>query len=400
MPVAPKKTADLIKSLCTDIGHEDGASACIKKVVQNNWIVDMNDLKQVPIETFEKWGLPLKLCYKLIEALADDAAADYWKGITSTVNYTLRPKLAKLQGGTVQFLQKKSNPREWAAIKMQNFYRKRQRIKALEAQQEEARLTQPDDDEVAALLGGEDFRRMDADEAHQVRVARAEDKIRRAVRRWKARRERRLRGEDTSSAPTRRFSLTLMSAMTPGVLGPPKDCEVADFLMKLGHDELGYNEGEVTGWVRMVVNQHWIEQMDDIDLIDERHWRAWEVPKKFSDKVKERTTTPAGRVIGSVAGGVTWALGAVFPCFAAKSEVAGPAWFCKTCGTRNIGDAGLCSSCGKPRDSAQHAAHSAASTPSPMGRVSTTNRRAHRASLRDRRRVSLQRESEEDTMTF
>lgn len=400
MPVAPKKTADLIKSLCKELGHEDGATACVKKIVQNNWVVDMNDLKQVPIETFEKWGLPLKLCFKIMEAMADEAAADYWKGLNATVNYTLRPKMAKLQSGTVQFMQKRANPKDWAARKMQAYFRKRQRLKAMKANEDEEKAKHMDDAEMEDLLAGEEFKRMDDNEAHQLREQRAKDKIRRAVRRWKARRERKLRGEDVDGGGIRRFSLLLSHATTPGVLGAPKDCEVTDFLMKLGQDELGFEEEKVTGWVRMIVNQHWIENIEDLDLVDDRHWKAWDVPKKFSDKVRERTTTTTGKVLGAAAGGVGFVLGSIFPCLA-RDEGSGAAWFCKICGTRNAGAAAVCVSCGSPPGSSGYQADSAAAKDkAALQGNAPPSRREQRASVRERRRVSLRRDSEEDTLTF
>merc|ERR1712232_666004 len=101
-------------------------------------------------------------------------------------------------------------------------------------------------------------------------------------------------------------------------------------------------------------------------------------------------------VVGGVFSGVGFVVGHVFPCLASKPDDPPGAWFCKTCGARNNGGVAACASCGSGSTTQQKLATSSASAASPPSQ----SRRAERNSLRDRRRVSLRRDSEEDTMTF
>eukprot|EP00929_Paragymnodinium_shiwhaense_P108063 TRINITY_DN74390_c0_g1_i1.p1 TRINITY_DN74390_c0_g1~~TRINITY_DN74390_c0_g1_i1.p1 ORF type:complete len:365 (-),score=81.24 TRINITY_DN74390_c0_g1_i1:256-1350(-) len=291
-------TKELLQKVCKQLDHEEGARPCIKKLVVEQWLVTVDDLRRVPRLRLEKWGVPLKLVEELCEILIDAEATAVVNNTYAYVNYTLRPSLQLMTAGAMfeslrDDAERRRNPRAWAARKLQQAFR---RWKKEKAKREDAEFVQ----NLYSSLSKNDFCRKSEEEAALLREKRANDKIRRMVRRWQARR----RSGDGDSDRLSIFSvysewmeeyLTMCPSGTGCLVVPAsiracqgalKECEVTRLLRKFAR-KLQRPWEEILPYVHRLVTFNWIETCEDLSLIDEHHWNEWEFPEGLVVLIKE-----------------------------------------------------------------------------------------------------------------
>lgn len=304
------KTQELIRSLCLKLGHEDAATAIVKKIVGENWLEEAEDLAGVARVTLERWEVPLKLVDEIDDYMLDTKATAISSGVSAWVNYTARPALVRMTGisGAMETLrrdaEKRNYPETWAARRLQRWWRRRKN-------ERDQRLLQK---ALRSSLSAEDFKRPTERETERVRRARAEEKIRQAVRQWVERRRaaknsQKGRGKSGSSAsaaaarstpqgksqasPGARLSLrsedgsergtasnSLAAALLRMSRGEVRPCEMA-LAAKRVVAAMGRDEKEMMPHIHRLVTQNWLEELDDLDLVEDRHWQAWGMPEKF-----------------------------------------------------------------------------------------------------------------------
>jgi hypothetical protein len=309
-------TAELIESLCTKLGHKTDAGPSIKKIVTENWLDKADDLRYVPKTRLETWGVPLKLIDEIYDFLAETEADDTVRGLNHFVNYTLRPTVSWILPTTKamdwvndSYLREK-DPELWAALKIQHRFRRRKLLRQREAEAKERK-----NDEV--LYDGEsgDIKRASEEQRYQVRKKRAEAKLRMLIPRWRERRQRRLRDGGTGISESKfgfgdiasmvmteaqdaarakheeLFSApdcgkgTIACHLLKASRATLKNCEVTRALKKISR-ELGKTEIDVIPVIHRLVTLNWIEDLDDLDVVADRHWDAWKIPEKIVVQLK------------------------------------------------------------------------------------------------------------------
>jgi len=277
---AQQNTAQLIQDLCEEIGHSDAAVPCVKKIVQENQLEELDKLHYVPSRVLEDWGVPLKLCHLIYDHIHERSADEIVGGVTSFVNYNLRPSVLRVAGPALDYLQKQTNPETWAAVRLQRAYRRYQRQKL------QKDLVQIRQLEVLAAaqsaLDKKEFRNLSESKRRELRKARAEETLRLFVRRWKAKRAGRKARQgsqardDASKLDENWDGIDLVQSLTRLASDKDMSCEVAELLFKLGGEVL--QEREVKEQVQHLVVENWLEDISDLALVRERHWKAWRTP--------------------------------------------------------------------------------------------------------------------------
>jgi len=301
-------TYHVIHALCVKLDHRDAAASLVKKLVKENWLENVNDLRYVPRRRFEQWGMPLKLIHELNDYFDDMDATAAHQGISSFFNYEIRPGLSWLAGGT-GFLQKlrddaekRRHPQVYAAKVIQQWWR-RCRAERLLADTEGA---------VEEWLCKDDFAVPGERQARERRLRRAQEKLRRFVRRWrKARQEKRSKsGGGTASRAASRaaarasrqndispFEVTRKEGELkddPGSIavalwrlnnGVLKDCEVTRLLWRIGA-AVHRSQEEMEPYAHRLVTLNWLENISDLDLIEEQNWEDWAFPEKIVVLIK------------------------------------------------------------------------------------------------------------------
>merc|ERR1719243_286705 len=78
--------------------------------------------------------------------------------------------------------------------------------------------------------------------------------------------------------------------------GPAKECEVAHLLEDIGReltrtagtgDPSDFGDLDVHRLVRRIVVCNWIEDIEDIHLVDDWHWKEWEIPEKVASRLRK-----------------------------------------------------------------------------------------------------------------
>lgn len=62
--------------------------------------------------------------------------------------------------------------------------------------------------------------------------------------------------------------------------GKVKDCDVSTLLFGICQS-LKLDNEELLPYFHKLVTQNWIEKIDDLDLVEDRHWEAWQFPEKI-----------------------------------------------------------------------------------------------------------------------
>eukprot|EP00928_Gymnodinium_smaydae_P016952 TRINITY_DN1643_c0_g4_i1.p1 TRINITY_DN1643_c0_g4~~TRINITY_DN1643_c0_g4_i1.p1 ORF type:complete len:465 (+),score=99.07 TRINITY_DN1643_c0_g4_i1:93-1397(+) len=318
---AGMSTAEVIRRLCREVGHEEGAAPIVKKLKKEQWLHSMDDLWSVPRERLETFGLPLRL----VEAIAGSrpAASAVYSGegctlrqVRAYLNYSVLPTAARwfdMPGG-IKSLQddaeRRRNPDLWATRKLQRAYRRRRsaRRRREEGRRLEAAMKaelEEDEYECKARL------RSPA-EAAALRDARARERLARLARQWRQRRkaeaaaEAQAAGEAEAPATTstRRKSRSYeeaerIAALNTSGLGSAvsaatsrrcrgrlKDCEVTK-LMKLFAKQIGRDWELVEPHAHQLVTFNWLESAEDLQLIEHRHWVAWNMPEVLAVMIRD-----------------------------------------------------------------------------------------------------------------
>lgn len=298
-------TRDLIHTLCSKLDHEDKSTLIIKKLVQENWLEKVEDLHYVPRSRLERWEVPLKLVDEIYDFVIEQEANAFSNGVSAWVNYSLRPTIDHYMSGpiasNIEWLrddaEKRNNPDVWAAKRMQRWYRRRKRRRL---QEKDSQLM------TLALMEANDsseFSRLDDKENYRRRRERAMVKIRIAVRAWVTRlREKKRRGQATSSKGRGKgkddgAKQNSQSADTgcPGLAvlllrhseGKAKDCEVRRLLLKVFQVVKHGEEDKNLIFLHRLVTQNWIEEMDDLELIEDKHYEEWQFPEKVVVLLKQ-----------------------------------------------------------------------------------------------------------------
>jgi len=272
-----RSTAQLIQDLCEEIGHADGAVPCVKKIVQENQLDELDKLHYVPARVLEDWGVPLKLCHLMYDHLHEQSADDIVGGVNSFVNYSLRPSVLRAAGGALDFMQKRADPETWAALRLQRWFRRRKQQKDLATLRQMEVLAA-----AQSALDKKEFRNLSESKRREMRKARAEDTLRLFVRRWKARRAARQSAGKAAKAGGRKLSfddvdgIDLVNSLSRLSTGKESSCEVAEMLYKMAGEVL--QQREVDEQVQHLVVENWLEDVSDIALVRDRHWKAWRTP--------------------------------------------------------------------------------------------------------------------------
>lgn len=265
----------------------------------------------------------MKLIHAIWAYLEDHAAQANLASMSAFINYTLRPTVAAYgPAAAVSFMKDKfnrhSNPEEWAARKLQGYFRCRQARRA--------RLK----DEALDKLEPMEYKRLSPEQSFELRKSRAEAKLRKLVHRWRHNRAVRLAklgpgGEHMRRSQRRVSHNVKLTAAVPviqltanaGAVGANlifdhcvavskgriKDCEVTEMIRSIA-DELGRTREELDGLIHRLVTMNWLEAVDDLEFVADRHWTSWEVPEKVAQVIKqkllERTTDHVNKYFGGM----------------------------------------------------------------------------------------------------
>lgn len=277
---------DVVQTLCANLGHEDSAHACIKKLVVEHWLDKTDDLRYVPRTRFETWGVPLKLIHDLTEFVAEQEVTEQINGINSYVNYSLRPALNSFSASRAfeklrDDAERRRQPAVWAAKRLQRSFRRRQAARLAAEEGGGTALDSPDP---------EDFCLPSEDQVEKLRLKRAEEKLSRMARQWKQKRESSGQTPQSRSGQPKRhpFFVEVMSNEASSMAASlaaharwhPKECAVTDLVRRLGA-ELQKEEDDIMPTIHRLVTLNWLEDLQDLELVEDRHWEAWGIPEKL-----------------------------------------------------------------------------------------------------------------------
>eukprot|EP00435_Cladocopium_sp_Y103_P019474 s3_g4.t1 len=289
--------ADLLKNLCSELQKDAFAGTLIKKLVGEHWLEKVEDLRYVPQHRLESWGVPLKLIDEIYDFLAENAAwiavdeADEGAhNVNAYMNYTLRPAMQSYLTPSITFsklrddAEKRRQPQTWAAKRLQRWFRHRQ--------QQRARKPVITEDQVLSWLEDDDFRTPDAGKSQDIREKRAMESLKKGVVRWRARKAREkaegLNGPQKKPLPADPFLAkivetspnTIPAFLAQRAAATPRDCEVYQLFIQFGNS-LHQSEEEMRPYVHRLVTINWIEEKEDLSLVEDRHWDAWAIPEKL-----------------------------------------------------------------------------------------------------------------------
>jgi len=308
------RTQDVLQYVCTSLNHKDAVSPLVKKLVAEHLLAKVDDYRQVPQERLERWGVPLKLIAEVAEALENDQATSNVAGINAWINYTARPWLH----GSAAFrmarhlsdgVQRRQDPQEWAAMRLQGAWRCRKRRR------------QKLQDEVLEAFDPEDFTVPSEQEKLLIRTQRAEERIRRMVRRWKYRKAEQgaslSPAADSADAPpsaaaaataavdaaaaaeqilptgndaelvsgfhlAKHLAVASSRRLQPGEL---PECETTELILKLAQD-MGRQKEDMAAHVHRLVTLNWLEDVEDLRLVEDHHWTEWDMPERMVIAIK------------------------------------------------------------------------------------------------------------------
>eukprot|EP00931_Biecheleriopsis_adriatica_P083716 TRINITY_DN57381_c0_g1_i1.p1 TRINITY_DN57381_c0_g1~~TRINITY_DN57381_c0_g1_i1.p1 ORF type:complete len:311 (+),score=75.76 TRINITY_DN57381_c0_g1_i1:65-997(+) len=294
-------TKDLLRNLCTELEKDDCAPILVKTLVGKNWLQQVDDLKQVPPTRLEGWGVPLKLIDEIYEFLLESEADEDLHILNSYINYTVRPALQSVSNysptnvilGLSDSALKRQQPRTWAARKLQRWFRNRQARRA--------RKPLVTDQEVLSWVeDGEFLSKKDPAKEQERREKRAKEALAKGVARWRERKAREKREgrparvlKDT--LPTDPFLLqivknnpeTIPAQLAKRAAAKPLACEVTELFVEFGKT-LNQTEDEMRPYIHRLVTINWLEQKEDLRLIEDRHWELWAIPEKLVVLAKEQ----------------------------------------------------------------------------------------------------------------
>lgn len=330
------QTQELLQHLCINLGHQDAVTALVKKLVSENWLEKVDDLRQTPRDRLENWGVPLKLISELQEELQNDEAKANVAGVNAWVNYTARPWVQRsapylLTRAFKDNVQRRVDPEEWAALRLQGAWRCR-KLRQQKAQ-----------DEVLVAFDMEDFATQTEEEKYRIRRERAEARIKRFVRRWRYNRLKKgsskVPSHPTGSAAGARvaarrqtalaaalqvadqavaaaaasdpevevFGYSISKHLAQASQGKMRNCEVTELLVKLGKN-MGKSKEEMAPHIHRLVTLNWLEDIDDLRLIEEHHWADWEMPERLVIAIKadllERREARVSEGVGNFGRGI------------------------------------------------------------------------------------------------
>ncbi|CAE7168346.1 for [Symbiodinium pilosum] len=268
---------------------QPGAGTLIKKLVGEHWLEKVDDLRYVPKSRLEGWGVPLKLIDEVYDFLEENDADEGAHNVNAYVNYTLRPAV---QGFTpsISFTklrddaEKRRHPKTWAARRLQRWFRNRQR--------QRARRPLVTDDQVLSWVEDGDFFKPDSGKSKEMREKRAKESLKKGVARWRERKLREkaqgIRGPQARPPPADPF-LAKIAATSPNTIpaflaqraaAQPRKCEVSELFSEFGKT-LNQSDEELRPYVHRLVTINWLEEKEDLMLVEDRHWEAWAIPEKL-----------------------------------------------------------------------------------------------------------------------
>lgn len=174
------ETQTLVEGLCSELGHPEAASSVVKKLVVDNWLDKADDLSCVPRTRLEGWGAPLKLIDELYEFLTDQDATQALNGASAFVKYNVRPFTDAADPRALLTVWrddalKRQKPDEWAARRLQYWFRRRQEAKLQD-------LARPATDEVVNdWLDGQEFSSLSEEEIERRRLKRADEAFKKHI---------------------------------------------------------------------------------------------------------------------------------------------------------------------------------------------------------------------------
>eukprot|EP00930_Biecheleria_cincta_P040617 TRINITY_DN27822_c0_g1_i1.p1 TRINITY_DN27822_c0_g1~~TRINITY_DN27822_c0_g1_i1.p1 ORF type:complete len:316 (+),score=71.30 TRINITY_DN27822_c0_g1_i1:73-1020(+) len=294
------QTKDLINNLCAGLDKDAYAGTLVKKIVGENMLTHVEDLRQVPTGRLEHWGLPLKLIDEINDWLDENQAESNLSDVSAYINYNVRPVMAMVANPVINTLQEVSEkqryPQSWAARRIQRNFRARQARK----------LRKPlvTDEQVMSWVEEGEFFKPSEKQSQELREKRAKEIIRGGVKMWKERKEReRAAGKKISTKkelPKDQFLASLIKS-NPGSIpallasraGPePIRCPVTEMFEDLG-PEVTLTAEDLRPVMHRLVTINWIEEVEDLSLVEDRHWEAWNVPEKVAQLVKEKASEKA-----------------------------------------------------------------------------------------------------------
>lgn len=303
-------TRDLINNLCVKLDHEDKSPLIVKKLVTENWLEKVDDLRYVPKSRLEHWQVPLRLVDEIFDYIVETEADALTHGVSHWLNYSFRPTVDQYVKGpvwsTMEYLrkdaEKRRDPEAWAKKVLEGWVR---RLKQRRRQEYEQRLL------AEALMESnskEDFCRLSEKDHENRRRKRAYARIGAAVKVWREKRKaQKGRGKGSertslvkqdprkgsgghSTADQREHAVARPSGL--GCLlvrhseGKPKDCEVSRLLLatlQAAH----HADQDCQDYVHRLVTMNWIEQLEDLELVEDRHWESWAFPEKIVILLKQ-----------------------------------------------------------------------------------------------------------------
>jgi len=290
-------TADVINVLCLKLGHEEGSTPIIKKLVAQNWLEKADDLRYVSFTRLEKWGVPLKLVHEIKNFINDQEADQTLASMKAFYNYDMRPTLsgwfspAAALDQMIDGAMRRQNPKEWAAKVFQRF-RKNKLAKRQRSNPNEGLNAL-----VQTWLEEGDNKTLSEEKKDERRRKRAEEQLRGFVKMWREQRERKRKAGIPTTHP-RRLAGNEPGASSSSVAGTAgglaalitrrgklPQCPVAQLLLSIAK-QIGRSEEDVEPHVRRLVTLNWLEEVADLDLVEERHWEEWEIPEKLVIEIK------------------------------------------------------------------------------------------------------------------
>lgn len=304
-------TRELVVELCQQLNKAEYHSVCERVIIGEQWIEKVKDLQGVTKNQLVRWGLPLKLANEIGETLRQREAEAIEHGVQSLWKYELAPALTRLGvvGSAVSTMQdsleKKRDPEKWAAKRILAAVRRwRARAAARNGRRVSISLIRPpggesQSDKSDVSDSDEDYQVESTERALERRESRAHDRIEAAMMKYAERRRQRGEGGQQKKAMLHFWPIKKDAKIPEFDLQLVPNCEVKALLLRLAK-ECNRTDKQVAPHVHRLVVQHWLETIEDLDLIEEEHWDSWSIPYRLVFLINQHMEENSPGLLSSV----------------------------------------------------------------------------------------------------
>jgi len=337
---------ELMEDLCEDLGYPELAKHCIKVLCIRHYMHWVKELDDVHQRNLLCWGFPYmlaratKLTLELIRKRQAEAASQ------GRINYVIRPALHRLHPSDIlnmasNFFAKQWNPEEWAALKVQRWWRRHvaHRIETSSSSSgnggtgssssftsgtsvSSSSSSESTDPETESDSSSSCSSYSSSSNAHTHATSKSKEEEKKAKEERHAQKEKEaketlsilaVKWRDRKTAEhKRKFASKLgtekdmkrvlglepnagtdcgdwlqeqVAAEWEAYGSVVKKCKVSYLIRKIT-DEIGPADTDPTPYIHRVVTLNWCEDLHDLAHIDEKTWLSWELPFLLMHELK------------------------------------------------------------------------------------------------------------------